>query len=66
MRKSKMYRYLGRNGIITSPILLEKIEPITMLHLVAGDDKMLTDGHQVVKSVTIFTEDVDEWTEIDE
>ena len=44
MIKSKMYRYLGRNGIITSPILLENMEPIPMLNLRASKGKILTDG----------------------
>ena len=37
MTKSKMYRYLGRNGIITSPILLEKVEPIALYELRASE-----------------------------
>lgn len=66
MKKNKMYRYLGRNGTITSPILLENIEPIPMLTLIAGEGKMLTDGERVIKSITIFTDELDEWSEIDE
>lgn len=66
MKKSKLYRYLGRNGIITSPILLENIEPIPMLALTAGEGKMLTDGNQVVKSVTVFADELDNWSEINE
>ena len=44
MVKTKMYRYLGRNGIITSPILLDKVEHIPMLALKAVDGKVLSDG----------------------
>ena len=42
MTKTKMYRYLGRNGIITSPVLLDKIEPIVMydLHASAGTGRL--------------------------
>lgn len=66
MKKNKMYRYLGRNGIITSPILLENIEPIPMLTLTAEDGKNLTNGEKTVKSITIFVDELDDWFEIDE
>lgn len=66
MVKTKMYRYLGRNGTITSPILLEKIEPIAMLVLKASEGKVLTDGNVKVKEKMIFAEELEEWSEIDE
>jgi hypothetical protein len=66
MTKTKMYRYLGRNGIITSPILLETIEPIAMLNLRASTGKSLTNGDKITKSVTIFVDELDEWFEIDD
>ncbi len=66
MVKTKMYRYLGRNGIITSPILLDSIEPIAMLSLKASEGKMLTNGDIKVKSKLIFADELEEWFEIDE
>ena len=66
MKKTKLYRYLGRNGTITSPILLDKIEHIPMFALSAADGKVLTDGEQQVKSVTIFAEELSLWSEIDD
>lgn len=66
MIKSKMYRYLGRNGIITSPILLENIEPISMYELRASEGKLLTNGSQTVKSKLIFIDELEDWTEIDD
>ena len=65
MVKTKMYRYLGRNGIITSPILLENIEPIPMLNLKASPGKVLTDGDRFVTSINVFVDELDLWTEID-
>jgi hypothetical protein len=44
MITSKMYRYLGRNGIITSPILVDQTSPIPMVSLVAEKGKILTNG----------------------
>lgn len=64
MKKTKLYRYLGRNGIITSPILLDKVEHIPMFALRADEGKMLTDGEQVVEAITIFAEDLVLWSEI--
>ena len=58
MIKSKMYRYLGRNGIITSPILLEKVEPITMHELLAGE--------QFAKAKLVFADELEDWIEIDD
>lgn len=66
MTKVKMYRYLGRNGIITSPVLLDKIEPIVMYELRAGFGKLLTDGTKSLKSVTVFEDEIKDWTEIDD
>ena len=66
MIKSKMYRYLGRNGIITSPILLSSIEPIDMFSLRASEGKLLTNGEEKVKTKLVFAEELEDWFEIDE
>ena len=66
MVQTKLYRYLGRNGIITSPILLEKVEPIAMLVLKASPGKLLTNGEVKVKEKMIFAEELKDWSEIDE
>lgn len=66
MNKSKMYRYLGRNGIITSPIFLENIEPILMFRLTASDGKILTDGEEKVKTKLVFVDEIENWVEVDE
>lgn len=66
MRTEKMYRYLGRNGTITSPILLENISPIPMKRLMAELGKVLTNGERHAKEVLVFEDEIDEWTEIDE
>lgn len=66
MEKTKMYRYLGRNGIITSPILLDSMEPIAMFNLRASEGKLLTNGEVKVKTQLVFADELDEWIEIDE
>ena len=65
MKKTKMYKYLGRNGNIFTSILLEQIAPIPMLRLVADSGKFLTNGTEVVQVKDVFLDEVEEWYEID-
>lgn len=64
MLKEKMYRYLGRNGILTTRIHLDGISYIPMLFLTADAGKVLTNGEVLVKSITIEEEDLPLWSEI--
>jgi hypothetical protein len=66
MIKKNLYRYIGRNGIITSLVHLDDAKYYPMYRLIADEGKMLTDGELIVKSIDIFAEDLDKWTEIDE
>ena len=66
MIKKDLYRYTGRNGIITSLVHLEDAKYYPMYRLTADEGKVLTDGELTVKSIDIFAEDLDKWTEIDE
>ena len=66
MVKKNLYRYTGRNGIITSLVHLEDAKFFPMYRLIADEGKMLTNGEVVVKSIDIFAEDLGKWTEIDE
>ena len=65
MIKKDLYRYTGRNGIITSVVYLEGIKFYPMYRLLADKDKILTDGEREVSSIDIFVEDLEKWTEID-
>lgn len=66
MVKKNLYRYVGRNGIITSLVHLEDAHYYPMFRLIAGPDKILTDGTVYVKSVDIFVENLNQWTEIED
>lgn len=66
MKKTNMYRYLGRNGIITSPILLDKAERIDMFALAADEGKILYNGEQFVKSTLCFADELENWVEVDD
>lgn len=65
MKKMVMYRYLGTNGVIESPIHLEDIYYVRLLKLTADAGKMLTDGEVTKKLVTIPEADLDKWSEIE-
>lgn len=65
MKKVKLYRYIGKNGIITTPILLEGTKIYEMFTLIASEGKVLTDGEKVRDTVTIFADELDQWSEID-
>lgn len=66
MIKKDLYRYIGRNGIITSLVHLEDAKYYPMYRLIADEGKVLTDGELIVKSIDIFAEDLSKWTEMDE
>lgn len=63
MTKQKLYKYIGYNGTITSPILLPGIDHLELIELRADGDKYLTDGERKVSSITVPADEVDNWTE---
>lgn len=64
--KEKIYKYLGRNGILITKILIEDIKPIPMVNLSADEGKILTNGEKFVYSVTIEKDEINEWQEVDD
>lgn len=65
MKVIKMYTYLGENGTIVSPVLLN-IYHITKYQLIADESKVLTkDGINTQSAVLVTEEDKDLWYEID-
>lgn len=66
MITEKMYRYLGRNGNITSKVLLENIAPIPMVNLRASAGMILTNGVITTYSVIVFEDEVKDWKEIED
>jgi hypothetical protein len=66
MKKRKLYRYIGRNGTITSPILLEDIKYISLMELRPEIGHALTDGVAIrTGSIVVHIDEVDNWTEIE-
>ncbi len=64
MTKIKMYRYLGRNGILTTRVLLDGINHIVVYNLTADEGKILTNGEVELKSITVEEDEVVSWNEI--
>lgn len=59
-----LYKYLGTNGVIESPIHLEDIYYVRINILTADKGKILTDGKVFKNSVRCSDEDVSKWTEV--
>lgn len=66
MIKKDLYRYVGRNGFITTEIYLDGTDYIPMYRLVAENGKILIKDGIKISSVDVFPEDVDKWKEIDD
>lgn len=64
MRKNKLYRYLGRNGILDTKVLLDGINHIDIVILYADVGKILTDGERYQYTVTIEASEVGNWKEV--
>lgn len=65
MIKTMLYEYLGTNGTILSPVHLEDIYYVRKYKLVAGNGRNLTkDGKNLVKSVIIPEDELEEWKEV--
>lgn len=66
MTKKKLYRYLGRNGILTTYVLLDGVEHILRYRLTADEGMVLTNGEKTVHTIEIDADDISEWAEIPE
>ena len=64
MKQYKQYRYIGRNGIITSRVLLDGINNIPMMHIEADEGYILTDGNNFARAITVEVNDLPLWYEI--
>ena len=66
MKKKIIYRYLGTNGIIDSPIHLEDTYYIRLAYLTSDLGKKLTNGDKITDVIQISEEELDQWYEIDD
>jgi hypothetical protein len=64
MTKRKMYKYIGYNGTVTTPVLLDGINHLEMVELKASNGCYLTNGQRKVTSIVVLPEEVSNWTEV--
>lgn len=64
MTKIKKYKYLGRNGVLVTRILIEGAKNIPMFTLNADQGKILTNGEITTYSITVEEDEVKLWREI--
>lgn len=64
MTNKKIYRYLGRNGILTTHILIEGANYIPLVELIAEKGKILTNGEKTAYAVIVEEPEVISWSEI--
>lgn len=64
MTKIKKYKYLGRNGVLVTRILIDGAKNIPMLTLNADQGKILTNGEITTYSITVEEDEVKLWREI--
>lgn len=65
MTKYELYRYLGVNGVIESPIYIEGVYCIKLCKLVASSGHLLTNGLERVQTITVPAAEADEWIEVE-
>ena len=66
MKKNYFYRYMGTNGVIETPVYLEGIYCLKLVHLIADPGYALTDGEKVVYAARIPESEVSLWIEIED
>lgn len=64
MTKEVLYKYLGTNGVIESPVHLEDIYYVRINLLTAGEGKILTNGKVRVKETRCSDDELDQWKEV--
>ena len=64
MKKMVIYRYLGTNGVIDSPIHLEDIYYTRLIQISADEGKVLTNGTSRLDVVTVPEDEVNNWEEV--
>ena len=64
MTKVKKYKYLGRNGVLVTRIIIDGVNYLPMMTLTADAGKILTNGETSVYSITVEADEVNLWREI--
>lgn len=65
MTKTILYKYIGYNGAIVSPVQLNCNEKLNLICLTADEGKCLTNGDKIVYSITVPEHEASEWSEVE-
>lgn len=66
MKKIKLYRYLGKNGVLDSPILFEEMNYVLRYRLVAAENKILKNGDKKFYMIDVNADEVKNWVEVED
>ena len=65
MEKTKLYQYVGNNGILLTPVKLPGVDCLVKYRLIADNGMLLTkDDEHFYSNVTIPEEELNEWKEV--
>lgn len=64
MKIRKLYKYIGRNGSITSPVLLEDTKYISLVELKADSGNVLKNDNIIKRSVVVHIDEMSSWVEV--
>lgn len=64
MIKKKLYKYLGRNGILITGVYIEGATYIPVTEITAENGNLLTNGEKFVRGIIVEDENIDSWREI--
>ena len=64
MRKEIVYTYLGKNGILCTPVHIEGAISLKSVRLMAEDNYILTNGIDRRKMIEVPEDEVNLWEEI--
>lgn len=64
MKKLVVYRYLGTNGVVETPVHIEDTFYTRLLQLTADEGKILVKNGEERSNVTIPEDDLENWEEV--
>ena len=64
MKVRKLYKYIGRNGSVTTTILLDDAKYIPLVELRAEPGYVLKNNDVTKQSVVVYIDDAELWNEV--
>ena len=64
MKKQVIYKYLGTNGVLETPIHIEDTYYVRLIDLKADEGKILINGERKTHFIRVPEEEVPNWIEV--